>query len=221
VHPTRPETGYGYIEISELNKPLSDFKGIPVYNVKRFLEKPNLEDAEHYQASRFFYWNSGMFFWRLSTFINSLQKSTPALTDAIEEMTTCINNSPENEDPIQEVFETIPDISIDYALMEKADNVYVALGDFRWDDVGSWDSLSRFRPRDEARNTSIGNPVLIDCKNVTVYNQPGDQMAVGVVGMNDIVVVTTDDGVVVCPKDRCQDVKKVVQVLKERNAKQL
>lgn len=222
VHPTRPETGYGYIEITELNKPLSDYQGIPIYRVVQFLEKPTLENAERYQASRFYYWNSGMFFWRISTFLNSLGKVHPELVERIYIMRDLFSRDPAPMPEIEAVFREVPDISIDYALMETATNVYVALGDFRWDDVGSWDSLSRFRPHDDRRNTPIGAPVLIDCQNVTVYNHPGgDAMSVCVIGMEDTVVVATHDGVLVCPKDRCQDVKLAVQELKRRQASQL
>ncbi|MDX9754159.1 MAG: sugar phosphate nucleotidyltransferase [bacterium] len=221
VHPTRPETGYGYIEINQLNKPIWDYQGIPVYNVARFLEKPGHEDAERYQASRFYYWNSGMFFWRIRSLMVGLEKYAPQHAACILRMADLLRDNPKNP-AIQAEFEQLPDISIDYALMEKADNVYVALGDFRWDDVGSWDSLSRFRQRDEQRNTPIGNPVLIDCRNVTVYNEPGmDQMAVCVIGMEDLIVVTSQDSVLVCPKNRAQDVKRAVQELIQRNAKQI
>lgn len=223
AHPTRPETGYGYIEISELNKPLTDEDGIPIYRVSRFLEKPNLEDAEHYQASRFYYWNSGMFFWKLSTFITSLQVVMPELSQSIELMTSILKNNDDNADAqMLAVFEALPNISIDYGLMEKADNVFVALGDFRWDDLGSWDALSRIRRRDERRNTPIGDPILIDCDNVVAYNEPGGkEMAVCVIGMKDAIVVTTHDAVLVCPNDRAQDVKKAVAALKEKHAGQL
>jgi mannose-1-phosphate guanylyltransferase len=222
THPTRPETGYGYIQIDQLNQPLSDFKGVPIYQVARFLEKPNHEDAERYQASRFYYWNSGMFFWRISTFIDSLKTVMPPLAESIDRMADILKRSDESDPRITEIFKTIPNTSIDYGLMEKADNVYVALGDFKWDDVGSWDSLSRFRARDQHRNITVGEPVLIDCNNVIAYNEPGrENMAVCVIGMENIIVVTSNDGVLVCPKSHAQDVRKAVDELKNRNAKQI
>jgi len=222
VQPTRPETGYGYIEITNLNQPLSDFQGIPIYNVNRFLEKPSLEDAEIYQASRFYYWNSGMFFWRISTMLNGFKKHMPDHAQGIEGLSELIKTNPGAEDEISNLFDSLPSISIDYGLMEKADNVYVALGDFRWDDVGSWDSLCRFLPRDEKRNASVGDPVMIDCKNIMVYNEPGvDKMAICVIGMENVLVVTSEDGVLVCPKDRAQDVRKAVAEMKKRNLGQL
>ncbi|MBI1387031.1 MAG: hypothetical protein GC154_01110 [bacterium] len=222
AHPTRPETGYGYIEIAGLNKPIRDDDGVPVYKVARFLEKPNLEDAERYQASRFYYWNSGMFFWRTSVFIESLSQAQPVFAEGISAMTAALKKTPRDDEAIERVFETFPDISIDYALMEKADNVYVALGDFRWDDIGAWDSLARIRPRDDERNAAVGDPVLIDCANTVVYNERGaDEMAVCVIGMDEIIVVTTHDAVLICPRDRAQDVRKAVEELKKRGASQL
>ena len=219
VHPTRPETGYGYIEIAQLNKPLSEFQSIPIYKVERFLEKPGLDDAEQYQASRFYYWNSGMFFWKISTFLKELCKAAPDLADGINRLTEIMRHEPDNNELIAQVFESLPDISIDYALIEKAENVYVVLGDFRWDDVGAWDSLARIRRRDENRNTPIGDPVLIDCKNVVVYNEPGkEKMAVCVIGMEDTIVVSTNDGILVCSNDRAQNVKDAVRELKKQDS---
>ncbi len=219
VHPTRPETGYGYIEINQLNKPFSEFQSIPIYKVERFLEKPSLDDAERYQASRFYYWNSGMFFWKISTFLNELRKAEPILADGVDRLTDAIRKEPDNEESIARIFESLPDISIDYALMEKADNVFAALGDFRWDDVGAWDSLARIRRRDDNRNTPIGDPVLIDCKNVVVYNEPGkEKMAVCVIGMEDTIVVSTNDGILVCANDRAQNVKDAVRELKKQDS---
>ncbi len=220
VHPTRPETGYGYIQITHLNQTVDEIGGIPIYQVARFIEKPSVEDAEQYQASRFYYWNSGMFFWRLSAFLKGLEKYMPNVAEAIPKMAEHILQN--DEEALRSVFLSLPNVSIDYGLMEKAENVYVALGDFRWDDVGSWDSLSRYRPRDEKKNVLYGDPVVIDCNNVIVYNEPGaDQMAVCVVGVDDLIVVTSKDGVLVCPKGQSQEVRKGVEILKQRNASQL
>ncbi|MGC9329069.1 MAG: sugar phosphate nucleotidyltransferase, partial [Candidatus Hinthialibacter sp.] len=123
---------------------------------------------------------------------------------------------------IASVFEKLPNISIDYAVMEKADKVFMVQGEFPWDDVGLWDSLARYHSKDGQNNVAVGDPLLIDCQNVTVYNEPGgEKMAVGVLGMKDVIVVTTEDGVLVCPKNRAQDVRMIVERLKEQNASQL
>ena len=115
MHPTRPETGYGYIEITQLNQPLWDYQGIPVYKVGQFLEKPNQEAAERYQASRFYYWNSGMFFWKISSFLNSLKKHLPEHEACVYKLAETIKANAENEQAIETVFSKLQDISIDYA----------------------------------------------------------------------------------------------------------
>jgi len=222
THPTRPETGYGYIQIAELNKPVCESGGVPIYRAAKFLEKPNPEDAERYQASRFYYWNSGMFFWRISTLLKSLESAMPDLAQSILQMTEILKRNPGASEEITTIFKKMPNISIDYGLMEKANNVYAVLGDFAWDDAGAWDSLARFRPRDANRNTIYGGAALVDCRNVIVYNEPGmEKMAVGVAGMENAIVAVTEDGVLVCRRDRAQDVRLIVEELKNRKAPQL
>ncbi|MEW6237884.1 MAG: sugar phosphate nucleotidyltransferase [Candidatus Omnitrophota bacterium] len=222
THPTRPETGFGYIQIAELNKPVTESGGVPIYRAAQFLEKPHQEDAERYQASRFYYWNSGMFFWRISTFLKSLQRALPDLAQSVLRMAEILQRNTGAEKEIAEIFERMPNISIDYGLMEKAENVYVALGDFAWDDAGAWDSLARFQSRDSNRNTVYGGAALVDCRNVIVYNEPGmEKMAVGAAGMENAIIAVTEDGVLVCRRDRAQDVRLIVEELKNRGATQI
>ncbi|MGI6455080.1 MAG: mannose-1-phosphate guanylyltransferase [bacterium] len=219
IKTTRPETGYGYLEIAQLSQPAAEIQEKPIYKVARFLEKPTRKEAEQLHFSQFHFWNSGMFFWKISTFLKSLEKVQPQIVKHINQMAVLIKKGEQQQ--VDLLFEQLPDISIDYALMEKASNVYVVLSDFSWDDVGSWDAFERYNSRDDQGNISVGDPVLIDCENVTVYNDAGETMAVGVVGIKDAVVVTTPDGVLVCSKDKAMDVRKVVQQLKDRNAKQV
>ncbi len=222
IQPTRPETGYGYIETAEDRQPEAVHEGVPVYKALHFHEKPSLEKAEAYIAQKRFYWNSGMFFWRMSTYLNSMEKADPRITRSIHEMRDTLLTGYNPDSIIASIFERLPNISIDYALMEKADNVYVVQGGFQWDDLGAWDSLARFRSQDERGNITHGDPILIDCQNVTVYNEPGaERMAVGVIGMEGVVVVTSPDGILICPKDRCQDVRRIVDELKKRGAGQV
>lgn len=219
IAPTRPETGYGYIEV-EPGVKASIHDTIQVFPVEQFREKPDEETARQYIKTGRFYWNSGMFFWRLSSFIDGLNIAQPEITQTLNTIAQAIRNGAPDEE-LRTHFETLPNLSIDYALMEHAKNVQVALGDFPWDDVGAWDALSR-GDEIEGETIAVGDPVLLDCENVTVYNQPGaDNMAVGVLGMKNVIVVTSPDGVLVCPKDRAQDVKKIVAELKERDARQL
>jgi mannose-1-phosphate guanylyltransferase len=224
VKPTRPETGFGYVEVNEDPQYLRHFEGIPIYPVAFFREKPHQELAEEYIRNPRFYWNTGMYFWKIQTFRESLQRYRPELAETLDQLTSLLQAYPNNptKPEIAEVFSTIPNLSIDYVLMEKAENVFMVPGFFGWDDIGAWDCLDRLRPPDENGNLCIGDPILIDCHNATVVNESGpEQMAVGVVGYDNIVVVTTRDGVLVCPKERAQEVRKIVQELINNQARQV
>jgi len=126
-----------------------------------------------------------------------------------------------DEGEVERVFEALESVSIDYALMEKAEDVLVARADFPWDDVGTWAALDRTREHDDAGNVLTGDPVVCDCTNSIVYNDAGDDMAVAVVGMDNAVVIVARDAVLVMPKDRAQDVRQAVAELKKRRARQL
>jgi mannose-1-phosphate guanylyltransferase len=221
IRPTRPETGYGYVEIPEEMKPVSvSPSGVAVYPVARFREKPNAETAAGFIATGRFFWNSGMFFWRLRTFLNELEAASPAHARSVAAMAETIREG--RHDETDRVFESLENISIDYALMEKARHVLVIRADFDWDDIGAWDALDRTHDRDEYGNVAVGQPVLVDTRDSIVYNEAGpDKMAVAVVGVENLAVIVREDGVLVIPKDRAQEVRKAVAVLKERNARQL
>jgi mannose-1-phosphate guanylyltransferase len=221
IFPSRPETGYGYIEMVTDQGPIAgSTEENAVFPVVRFVEKPDSESVRRFLATGHYLWNSGMFFWRLETFMNELKKVQPEAEQKIRDMAAALKANDQNT--VDEIFATLPDISIDYALMERASKVLVAPGDFHWDDVGAWDALDRNFPQDEQGNVAIGDPVLVDVENSIVYNDSGaEKIAVGVVGMRDVVVVVSDDGILVAPKAKAQDVKAVVRELKKRNAKQL
>lgn len=221
IRPTRPTTGYGYIEVAEGAEPLAlERDDPPVYEVERFHEKPGSAEAERYAASGRFYWNSGMFFWRLSTFLAELARARPDFAAAVREMADALKAG--DEAAAERVFESLESISIDYALMERASRVLVARGDFHWDDIGSWDALERAFEPDAAGNVTAGDPVLVDVRDCVVYNDAGpEKMAVAVLGCEDLVVVACPDGVLVARKDRVQDVKQIVAQLRERGAGQV
>ncbi len=222
ITPTRPETGYGYIEIAEGTEPLPDEDGVKAYPVAQFREKPERELAERFLSTGRFYWNSGMFFWRVSVFMAELERVMPQLAQHVRDMRDILKTSSNPDPEIEAIFEQMENVSIDYALMEHASSVFMVRGRFIWDDVGSWDSLARVRPKDENGNVALGDPILVDCHDVTVYNEAGaEKMAVGVIGMENIVVITTDDGLLICPKNRLQEVRKIVECLKERDANQI
>ena len=217
IAPARPETGYGYIEVSDLAKPLGEPGDIPVYEVAAFKEKPTRDTALKFLESGRYFWNSGMFFWRVSTFLSELDQANPE----IARKTRAIADALRDNEPKKaaSIFETLESISIDYALLERAKRVIVVRADYPWDDVGAWTSLDRTREHDAMGNVAEGGPVLVDTQSSIVYNEVGaDAMAVSVVGMNNVVVVVSKDGVLVIPKDRAQDVRIAVDELKRRGS---
>ncbi|MDP8242898.1 MAG: sugar phosphate nucleotidyltransferase [Candidatus Hinthialibacter antarcticus] len=221
IEPVRAETGFGYIEISDREQPDAVIDDMPVYSVHSFREKPDHNTAVEYIQSNRFLWNSGLFFWKLSTFIEELENVAPAYARAIEEMRDALQQTPPDAKALNEAFERMPSQSIDKALLEHAQSVYMVPAKFSWNDIGTWSSLAQALGVEE-EGLNSGDPVLIDCKNVTVINQAGaEQMAVGVVGLENVIVVATEDGVLVCRKDRAQDVRRVVAELKHRDAPQV
>ncbi len=230
VVPDRPETGYGYIQVAgDLQTAVStearagpDDHGspIPVHPVVAFHEKPNRERAEDFLATGRYFWNSGMFFWRVSTFLAELEVARPQLHRATLEMAQALREN--DDEKVGAIFEGLEDVSIDYALMEHAKHVAVVRADFPWDDVGTWSVLDRTHAHDPNGNVTRGDPVIIDCEDSIIYNEAGaEDMAVSVIGAQDLVVVVSHDAVLVVPKDRAQDARRAVQELKRRNAKQI
>jgi mannose-1-phosphate guanylyltransferase len=161
-----------------------------------------------------------MFFWRLSTFQNEFGKANPVMAQTLEDLTDALME--QDSTRAGQIFNALPNISIDYALMEKAAHVMVIPGKFVWDDVGAWDALDRTIPKDLNGNVEVGDPILIDCQDCIVYNAAGQKsLAVGAVGLKDMIVVVSGDSLLIMPKDRAQDVRKVVVALREKNAEQL
>ena len=223
IPPTRPETGYGYVQIAPDGQPLPGYPGEPaVHAVTSFQEKPSHELAEKFMATGRYFWNSGMFFWNVATFLSELEYAQPNLAHAVLAMAQHLQT--DDAAGAARVFEGIEDISIDYALMERARRVLMVRATFAWDDVGAWPSLDRTWRKDAGGNVLVGDPVVVDCHNCIIYNDvtPAQRdIAVAVVGAQDLVVVVTDDAVLVIPKDRAQDVKHAVAELKRRHARQV
>ncbi len=220
IQPDRTETGYGYIEVDSAFDKANN--NLDIKQVLRFLEKPNIEKANEFLKKGNYLWNSGMFFWRLDTFINTMKKYTPEIGNKIDDIRKGYTKKtgitlPEALDRITPIFETCPNISIDYALMEKADNVVVAKATFTWDDIGSWDSLPRVKKPDSDGNIIQGNTSMIDVKNSVIINASNKDKIIAGLGLDGFVIVSTDDAVLICPKDKVQDVKKCVE--KIRNEK--
>ena len=218
ITPSRPETGYGYIEVADNFSDSMDIAEIKT--VKRFIEKPDSTAATQFLKDGNKLWNSGMFFWRLDTFISAMKEHLPEVGNQIEEMQRLYKGKtnqamPEAFSRTAPIFEAFPNISIDFGLMEKADKVVVAKALFNWDDIGSWDSLQRVRKADADGNIIEGRTALIDAKDTIVINTSADdKIVVAGIGLEGMVVVVTDDSVMICPKDRVQEVKKCVEHLR-------
>lgn len=220
IVPNRAETGFGYIEVADETRGIENFReGVPVYPVSGFKEKPDVSLAQKYVASGRYFWNSGMFFWTAGSFLRELEHARPNIARAARELVGAMRSGREVE--CDEIFEGIEDISIDYALMEHARKVLMVRGAFPWEDVGAWPALQTEDDADSSGNFAVGEPILYDCKRCVVYNATPGKMAVGVVGLEDAVVVVTEDAVLVTPKDRAQDVKHIVKGLKDRGAQQV
>ncbi len=217
VKPTRPSTGYGYIETDD---PFIENDKIEIKAVKAFREKPALEKAKEYMNSGRHYWNSGMFFWRLDVFASGMKACLPEVGDKIDDMADTYdgiqNNALDGSNPaVKDIFEAFPNESIDYGLMEKAPNVAVAKALFDWDDLGSYDALERISEPDENSNIKIGNTETLDSDGNIIYNAAANKMLVAALGVRDMIITVTDDAVLVCPKDKAQDIKKMVEKLKD------
>ena len=220
ILPTRPETGYGYIQAASVENPIHEENGISIFPVAAFHEKPNQEKAEDFIAEKKYYWNSGMFFWRVDTFLNELANPKPKMVEAVQDMTSGMKRN--DKLTVRTIFESLENISIDYALMEHAKNVVVVRADYPWDDVGAWTSLDRTRDQDDNGNVLIGDPVVLESNNCIVYNEAGkDDIAVSVIGAKDLIVVVTDDGVLVVPKDKAQHVRHAVSELRAQGSDQV
>ncbi|MGB9701665.1 MAG: mannose-1-phosphate guanylyltransferase [Candidatus Kapaibacteriota bacterium] len=218
IRPVRPETGYGYIEVEDE----FDYstQNIQIKPLKSFHEKPNSDTAAKYFASRKFLWNSGMFFWKLDVFNTKFLNYYPIIGEKIDSMTNILKNNPYNSDltrnkEILNIYSNFPDISIDYALLEKAKKIVVAKATFSWEDLGSYDALPRIYPVDDAQNYIKGNTTLIDVNESIIINDTtkNKDMILTVLGLKKIVAVVTDDAVMLCPKDRVQEVKRIVEKL--------
>lgn len=212
IPPTRPETGFGYIELSD--EVAENAEQVEVRRVARFREKPALADAVAYVESGRFLWNSGMFFWSVDGFMTELARAQPEMETRIPAIAQALRSGDERR--AAEIFAELPNISIDYALMEQATHVYVARAQFDWDDLGSWDALDRALPRDAGGNVVVGESVLIDARDCVVHGADG--VATCLLGVENLVVVVTPDAVLVCPKDRAQDVRQIVEEMKARGS---
>jgi mannose-1-phosphate guanylyltransferase len=210
IVPTRPETGYGYIEVGD---PVSD----GVKAVARFVEKPDRERAVRFVAGGRHLWNAGMFFFSASVMRAAIAKHLPALGAGLDRLDAAAARGDEAK-ALAEVFPALPSVSIDHGVLEHAEKLAVVPGSFGWNDIGSWEVAWELAPKDAAGNVAPEDTVTVDAANNLVRDltsAPGKKRF-ALVGVKDLVIVETDDAVLVIPRERAQDVRAVVDALKAR-----
>lgn len=207
ITPNYPETGYGYINFTK-GESFKDSTNI--YEVLRFVEKPNLEKAKEYLTSGQYLWNSGMFVWKASTILKNFKEYLPEIYEGLQKIGKSINTG-KYEEVLKKEFLNLPSESIDYGIMEKAKNIYVIPGNFGWDDVGSWLSLERINKTNQDGNVITGNVISIKTKNTIIQ---GSDKLIATIGLEDIVVVDTDDVTLICHKNNTQEVKEIISNLR-------
>lgn len=203
IHPTRPETGYGYIQASEK---VGDDENLK--KVKIFTEKPNLEMAKFFVESGEFFWNSGIFLWHL----NSIQKAFDQYLPEVSSLFSAKTEKSEKEF-ISEVYSKSKNISIDYGIMEKASNVYVYCSEFGWSDLGTWGSLYEHSDKDENQNAKSGDNVMLYNSKDCIVNVPSEKLVV-LHGLENYIVVESNDVLLICKKDEEQEIKQFVNDIK-------
>lgn len=211
IHPNRPDTGYGYIEYDANGN--SDFR-----KVVKFTEKPDLETARKFLNSGNYSWNSGMFIWKLSSIQKAMKTHLPEVYNIFEAGMKKYN-TPEETAFITEVYNQCPDISIDYGVMEKAGNVQVINADFGWSDLGTWGSLYTHLQPDEDGNAVISGDIMLYESNDNIINMPAGKLTV-IQGLDDYIVVDTNDALLICKKEEEQKIKQFVSDIKEKKGMQ-
>jgi mannose-1-phosphate guanylyltransferase len=210
IQPDSPHTGYGYIQQGE---PLHQVDGFNAYRVRQFTEKPDQPTAEQFLASREYYWNSGIFIWKTSAILGAIERYLPDLALHLREIDAGIG-TPQERETLERVWATVKEQSVDVGILEQADNVAVIPISVGWSDVGSWATLIDILPRDAEDNVVVGGEhVGINTHGSLLY---GTKRLIATIDLTDMIVVDTDDVVLICPKARAQDVKHLIDELKKR-----
>ncbi len=204
ITPEYPETGYGYIKFDE--KEMYE----NAYHVEAFVEKPDVETAKDYIKTEQYLWNSGIFVWKLSSILKNYKEYLPESFDTLMKIKEFIGEEKEKS-VINEQFPKMESISIDYGIMERAKDVYVCPCSFGWDDVGSWLAVERIQTQDEFGNVIQGNTITVDTNNTIIQ---GGQRLIATVGVEGLIVVDTNDSLLVCNKNSTGEIKKVIENLR-------
>lgn len=209
ITPSHPHTGYGYIQRGPT---LGQRGGLPVFEVRRFVEKPDEATARQFVASGEYYWNAGIFIWQVERILAEIERLLPRLHAGLQRINQAWH-SPRRMAELEGAWQQMPSTTIDYGIMEKATRVAVLPVEIGWDDVGNWATLSALLEADEAGNVvrGSGRPLLLDTAGTYLYTSAGRLVAA--IGLKDFVVVDTPDALLICPKDRAQAVREVVERL--------
>ncbi|MCS6896423.1 MAG: mannose-1-phosphate guanylyltransferase/mannose-6-phosphate isomerase [Nitrospira sp.] len=213
IKPIRPETGYGYIQPNE-KVVLGRMGRLRGYRVRQFVEKPDAATAARYLKAGSYYWNSGMFVWRAATILDEIRRHQPILAKVMDRIRR-LKEAGAPVSSIDEAYRRAASLSIDNGVMERSSKAAMVPVSFRWSDVGSWGSLDEVAVKDKAGNVLNGRVIDLGSADSIVY---ADRRVVATIGLKDMVVVDTPDATLVCPKTRTQDVKKVVEILKQQQA---
>ncbi len=208
IQPSRPATGYGYIERAEK---LAQVSGLDVYQVEQFTEKPDLPTAQAFVESGRYYWNSGMFIWKVSAILREFEKLMPRFYAQLMEIDAALGTAEERA-VLERVWPQVENETIDYGIMERAEGVAVLPVDIGWSDVGSWATLFELLPADVEGNVVVGQHVGLDTRACLIH---GSRRLIATIGLEDMIVVDTEDALLVCPKGRAQEVRDLVRKLKE------
>ena len=217
IPPSRPETGFGYIERGDRPFTVDGFQAFPV---RRFTEKPELSVAREYVASGTYQWNAGMFFWLVSTFLDALKNLLPKTHDAIESLSTHIGKR-SYQPQLKKLYPKLENISVDYAILEKAasaGHVFVIPAEVGWSDIGSWDAVYELLAKNPGENILAGQGQTLDAEGNFLW---APDKFIAAIGIHDLVVVETPDAMLICPRDRAQDVAKIVKSLEQRKLTRL
>jgi len=206
IAPTRPETGYGYLKTIK-----AKLNGKQILKVKKFTEKPSLSKAKQFVRSKNYFWNSGMFIWKSSVILAEFKKRLPGVYRLV--------GTKSGSAHVRQVWHRMPSISVDYGILEKAKNVAAVKAiDIGWSDLGSWGSLVEILSKDKNGNIFKGDIVSINCKNTLVW---GHKKVIAPIGLQDMIIIDTPDAVLICPKNRSQDVRNVVHRLKAKKRREI
>lgn len=204
IQPTKPETGYGYIQIDEESAKNN------VYKVLTFAEKPNYSTAVNFINSGDFFWNSGMFIWKIDSILDEIKQYMPDLHEGLLHISSNLDN-PDFQNILSQVYGQLKSVSIDYGIMEKSDKVYLVKGFFSWSDVGSWEAVYDLSEKDQDGNVKVGTIYTDMALDSYIYSP---EKFTAVIGLDNVIVINTNNALLICKRDKAQDVKNVIDYLK-------